>query len=203
MRPPPLLPLPGRGLRSLRTPPVPTMTAPACGLYISSFSSWRNSVSDRPRRFQSSKNTGNSTNSRVLCNPPPTHITPYSIGCFNGRLVFLFFMAENAAKRAWACAYNVAYMTQSAGLVAYAGIDASVSNSGESESTHNQMSKRGSPYLRNALYQGATVAAFNDPARAAFYQKKRSEGKHRLLIVGLSMQAVFMYTVILKYRAPT
>lgn len=33
-------------------------------------------------------------------------------------------------------------------LVAYAGIDASVTQSGEYEATHNVMSKRGSPYLR-------------------------------------------------------
>jgi transposase len=36
--------------------------------------------------------------------------------------------------------------------VAFAGIDASVSQSGEFEGSHMHMSKRGSPYLRRALY---------------------------------------------------
>ena len=69
-------------------------------------------------------------------------------------------------------------------LAAYAGIDASVSQSGEYRSTNNKMSKRGSPYLRKALFQAALVAAFNDPVFSAFYQKKRSEGKHHLTAIG-------------------
>lgn len=36
-------------------------------------------------------------------------------------------------------------------LVAFAGIDVSVSQSGEFETTHNVISKRGSPYLRKAI----------------------------------------------------
>lgn len=69
-------------------------------------------------------------------------------------------------------------------LAAYAGIDASVSQSGEYQSTNNKMSKRGSPYLRKALFQAALIAAFHDPVFSAFYQKKRSEGKHHLTAVG-------------------
>ena len=46
------------------------------------------------------------------------------------------------------------------------------------------MSKRGSPYLRNARFQAALIAAFHDPVFSAFYQKKRSEGKHHLTAVG-------------------
>ena len=69
-------------------------------------------------------------------------------------------------------------------LAAYAGIDASVNQSGEYQSTNNKMSKRGSPYLRKALFQAALVAAFNDPVFSAFYQKKRAEGKHHLTAIG-------------------
>ena len=66
-------------------------------------------------------------------------------------------------------------------LVAYSGLDASVSHSGDYESTHNRMSKRGSPYLRRALFQSALVAEFSDPVFSAYYQKKISEGKHHLV----------------------
>lgn len=69
-------------------------------------------------------------------------------------------------------------------LVAFAGIDASVTQSGEIEATHNVMSKRGSPYLRKAIFQAALVASFQDPALSGYYQKKRSEGKHHLTCVG-------------------
>lgn len=54
-------------------------------------------------------------------------------------------------------------------LAAYAGIDASVSQSGKYQSSNNKMSKRGSPYLRKALFNAALVAAFHDPVFSAFY----------------------------------
>lgn len=69
-------------------------------------------------------------------------------------------------------------------LVAYAGIDASVKQSGEFESSSNRMSKRGSPYLRRALYMAANAAVRNDPDLGAYYQKKRAEGKHHNTCMG-------------------
>lgn len=61
-------------------------------------------------------------------------------------------------------------------LVAFAGLDATVTQSGEFEAVHNVMSKRGSPYLRKAVFQAAVVASFKDPVLSAYYQKKRAEG---------------------------
>lgn len=69
-------------------------------------------------------------------------------------------------------------------LVAFAGIDATVSQSGEFEGTHNVMSKRGSPYLRKALFQVALVASNTDPVLKDYYQKKRAEGKHHKTCIG-------------------
>lgn len=69
-------------------------------------------------------------------------------------------------------------------LVAYAGIDATVSQSGEYEGSHNVMSKRGSPYLRKALFQAALVASNSDPVLKAYYLKKRAEGKHHKTCIG-------------------
>ena len=69
-------------------------------------------------------------------------------------------------------------------LVAFAGIDPSIRQSGNFSSTHNTMSKRGSPYLRRALWNAATVAAQKDPALSAFYQKKRAEGKDYMTSIG-------------------
>ena len=69
-------------------------------------------------------------------------------------------------------------------LVAFAGLDATVTQSGEFEAVHNVMSKRGSPYLRKAIFQSALIASFKDPVLNACYQKKRAEGKHHLTCVG-------------------
>lgn len=88
-------------------------------------------------------------------------------------------------------------------LVAYAGIDASVSQSGQFEATNNRMSKRGSAYLRRALYQAATVAAFHDPELAAFYEKKRAEGKHHKTCIGaVSRKLCFIIFVVLSENRP-
>lgn len=88
-------------------------------------------------------------------------------------------------------------------LVAFSGIDASVSQSGENEGKGYSMSKRGSPYLRKALFQAALVASFHDPTFSAFYQKKRAEGKHHLTAVG-AVARKLCYTIhaILKNNTP-
>lgn len=88
-------------------------------------------------------------------------------------------------------------------LVAYAGIDASVSQSGEYESTNNHMSKRGSPYLRKALFRAAFVASNSDPVFKAYYQKKRMEGKHHNVAVG-AVARKLCYTIfsVVKNNVP-
>lgn len=79
---------------------------------------------------------------------------------------------------------DISKFSNASKLAAYAGIDASVSQSGDYQSANNKMSKRGSPYLRKALFQAALIAAFHDPVFSDFYQKKRSEGKHHLTAIG-------------------
>jgi transposase len=62
-------------------------------------------------------------------------------------------------------------------LVAFAGIDPTVKQSGTFNGTKNHMSKRGSPYLRRALWLAAFSAHKNNPALQALYKKKRAQGK--------------------------
>ena len=98
---------------------------------------------------------------------------------------------------------DISRFSNSSKLAAYAGIDASVSQSGEYQSTNNKMSKRGSPYLRKALFQAALVAAFNDPVFSAFYEKKRNEGKHHLTAIGaVARKLCNTIFAILKYDTP-
>ncbi|MFS8541641.1 MAG: IS110 family transposase, partial [Tissierellales bacterium] len=69
-------------------------------------------------------------------------------------------------------------------LVAYAGLDVAVRQSGDFEGTKTKISKRGSPYLRRAIWLAATVAAFKDPALSLYYQSLRARGKHHLTAIG-------------------
>lgn len=55
------------------------------------------------------------------------------------------------------------------------------------------MSKRGSPYLRTALFRAALVASTRDPVFNAYYQKKRSEGKHHLTCIGAVVRKLLLY----------
>lgn len=88
-------------------------------------------------------------------------------------------------------------------LVAYSGIDATVTQSGEFEGTHNVMSKRGSPYLRKALFQAALVASRHDSVLKAFYDKKRAEGKHHLTAIGaVSRKLCYIIHAILTKNEP-
>ena len=63
-------------------------------------------------------------------------------------------------------------------LTAFAGIDPSENQSGNKKSTDEKTSKRGSPYLRHAIFQAAFVASNTDPVMRNYYLKKRAEGKH-------------------------
>ena len=69
-------------------------------------------------------------------------------------------------------------------LVAFAGLDVKVNQSGEFTGTKNKISKRGSPYLRRAIWLAATRAAFCDPILSEYYQSLKSRGKHHLTAVG-------------------
>ena len=69
-------------------------------------------------------------------------------------------------------------------LLAFAGLDPSVKQSGEFTSNQNRMSKRGSPYLRRAIWLASTVAVQCDPMFRTYYEKKMSEGLHYMNVIG-------------------
>ena len=62
-------------------------------------------------------------------------------------------------------------------LVAYAGLDPKVKQSGASLAHNTAITKRGSPYLRRAFFIAASVAQRYDPDLKAYYEKKRAEGE--------------------------
>jgi transposase len=88
-------------------------------------------------------------------------------------------------------------------LVAYAGIDPSVRQSGEFTGTENHMSKRGSVYLRRAIWNAATVAAQKNPILSAYYEKKRADGKDYMTAIGaVAHKLCFVIYAVLRDKKP-
>ena len=63
-------------------------------------------------------------------------------------------------------------------LLAYAGMSPSTYQSGQLKNCYPHMEKRGSRYLRYALYNATKYVCHWDPNFADYLAKKRSEGKH-------------------------
>ena len=84
-------------------------------------------------------------------------------------------------------------------LIAFAGVDPSENQSGNKLSTNNKLSKRGSPYLRHAIYTASLVAISNEPKLRAYYDKKINEGKHHFVaLAGISRKLLTIIYYILK-----
>lgn len=69
-------------------------------------------------------------------------------------------------------------------LLAFAGLDPSMYQSGKFFSTHSVMVKRGSKYLRFALMTAARMVCLNDATFNEFKNKKMAEGKHYMVTMG-------------------
>ena len=93
-------------------------------------------------------------------------------------------------------------------VVAFAGLDASVFESGDFHGTRQHISKRGSPHLRRALYLAAFNAIKTDSELAAYFQRKQAEGKpFRVALVATSRKLLARVYVVLRdarpYRLPS
>lgn len=88
-------------------------------------------------------------------------------------------------------------------LVAFAGIDPTVYETGQFIAKKTRMSKRGSPHLRYALWQAASMAIQYDPELKAYYQAKRAEGKHHGTALGaVCNKLISRIYIILKEQRP-
>lgn len=68
-------------------------------------------------------------------------------------------------------------------ILAFAGCSPTTYQSGQLYSSHAKMEKRGSRYLRWALFNAARYVCNWEPTFAAYLEKKRSEGKHYYVAV--------------------
>lgn len=63
-------------------------------------------------------------------------------------------------------------------ILAFTGVSPSTYQSGKLDNAYAHMEKRGSRYLRYALYNAAIYVCNWDKTFANYFHKKRSEGKH-------------------------
>ena len=68
-------------------------------------------------------------------------------------------------------------------ILAYAGLSPSTYQSGQMDNSHARMEKRGSKYLRYALFNATIDVCTWDPTFKTYLAKKRSEGKHYYVAV--------------------
>lgn len=88
-------------------------------------------------------------------------------------------------------------------LVSYAGLNSSVSQSGQFDSGGGPITKHGSPYLRRALWLAANRARQYDPGLRAFYDRKRAEGKpHRVAVTAVARKLCHIVFAVMRDQVP-
>jgi len=98
---------------------------------------------------------------------------------------------------------DVSRFPSAAQIVAFAGCDPSVFESGEFEGTRAHLSKRGSPHLRWYLWLAADRARMSDPVLRDYYLKKRAEGKcHKVAISAVVRKLCAIILAVLRDGKP-
>jgi len=88
-------------------------------------------------------------------------------------------------------------------ILAYAGLSPSTYQSGQLTSSYSHMAKRGSRYLRYALFNATKFVCHWDPTFADYLAKKRSEGKHyNVAISHVAKKLVRLIYALEKSRQP-
>ncbi len=82
---------------------------------------------------------------------------------------------------------------------AFAGLDASVRESGKFEGTQRHISRRGSPRLREAVYNAALPATRVNPACQVMYDRLWNSGKeHRVVLVAVAGKLLVQCWAVLR-----
>jgi transposase len=88
-------------------------------------------------------------------------------------------------------------------LVAYAGLDPGVFESGQFQGRRQHISKRGSAYLRRALFLAAHSAQLRNTDLHAYLERKLAEGKpYRAALVAVAHKPLARCYVVLKEGRP-
>lgn len=97
---------------------------------------------------------------------------------------------------------NINNFKSSTKLIAFAGLDPKLKESGKYQGK-TLISKRGSKYLRSAIWQSAMVAARVDPMFKKIYQDKRNKGKsHKYAVTAVANKMTKVIYSVLKNNRP-
>ena len=93
---------------------------------------------------------------------------------------------------------NVKNFPNDAKLLAYVGCEPTIYQSGKFVLTRTSMVKKGSKYLRTAIFQATRSAYVLDPVMRAYVDKKRAEGKHFFVALshGMKKMVRVLYAVL-------
>jgi transposase len=88
-------------------------------------------------------------------------------------------------------------------LVAYAGLDPGVFESGQFQGRRQHLSKRGSPYLRRALYLAAHSAHPRNPDWHAYLERKMKQGMpYRAALIAVARKLLVCAYTLLRENRP-
>ena len=98
---------------------------------------------------------------------------------------------------------NVKNFSNDAKLLAFVGCEPTIYQSGKFVLTRTSMVKKGSKYLRNAIFQATKSAYVTDPVMRAYVDRKRAAGKHFFVALSHGMKKmVRVIFAVLKSGAP-
>lgn len=88
-------------------------------------------------------------------------------------------------------------------IVSYAGLESGTHQSGKFTGTQERMSKRGSPFLRYALWGAAQKACMHDPELQRYYQGLRERGKpYKVAVTAVARKMCYILYAILSENRP-
>ncbi|MCE2526286.1 MAG: IS110 family transposase [Actinomycetia bacterium] len=88
-------------------------------------------------------------------------------------------------------------------LAAYAGL-APVNHQSGSSTNRTSQHRGGNHRLKNAMFLAAFVASQHDPAAKAYYQRKRTEGKHHnAAVICVARRRCDLILAMLKNQTPS
>jgi transposase len=98
---------------------------------------------------------------------------------------------------------DIGKFSEPAKLVAFCGIDPSANQSGQKMSGNEKTPKRGSPYLRWAVFRAAFAAIRSDPHLQEYYGRKKAEGKHHYVaLAGVQRKLLQIIWAVLTEQRP-
>jgi transposase len=88
-------------------------------------------------------------------------------------------------------------------LIAFAGLDPRIKQSGKGLKHNTHLTKRGSPVLRKMVFVAANIASMHDPELKRYYEKKREEGKqYREAVCAVARKILYRIYAVWKRGTP-